>query len=192
LGANGGGSLTHNRWYASLFYDKDGVWGGQLDTGATVDYVGQYWDKYGNGVFSMVPAPGHGGDIPGRDGSLVGRVGFTDRKIREWITLDYILNYTFNFPAPAAETEVAGYAKDGGKVGKSKDGKDKNVMPVSTAEYNPCGWRAWLNNTTVTLGMNNVFDEQPPFVSAAFENGYDEQTANPKGRFWYAAIKKKF
>src|SRR6195256_3424808 len=192
LGANGGGSLTHNRWYASLFYDKDGVWGGQLDTGATVHYIGQYWDTYGNGVFSMVPEPGHGGDITGRNGVSVGRVGFTDRKIREWITLDYILNYTFNFPAPAAETEVAGYAKDGGKVGKSKDGKDKNVMPVSTAEYNPCGWRAWLNNTTVTLGMNNVFDEQPPFVSAAFENGYDEQTANPKGRFWYAAIKKKF
>ena len=22
-------------------------------------------------------------------------------------------------------------------------------MPVSTAEYNPCGWRAWLNNTTI-------------------------------------------
>jgi len=186
LGANGGGSLTHNRWYASLFYDKDGVWGGQLDTGATVHFIGQYWDTYGNGVFSMVPET----RANGKNNFPV--VGFTDRKIREWITLDYILNYTFNFPAPAAEAEVAGYAKDGGKVGKSKDGKDKNVMPVSTAEYNPCGWRAWLNNTTVTLGMNNVFDEQPPFVSAAFENGYDEQTANPKGRFWYAAIKKKF
>ena len=188
LGTSGGGSLTHNRWYASLFYDKDGVWGGQLDTGATVHYVGQYWDAYGFGNFishsRFHPGP------PGPPPDLA--VGFTDRKIREWITLDYILNYTFNFPAPTAETEVAGYAKDGGKVGKAKDGKDKNVMPVSTAEYNPCGWRAWLNNTTITLGMNNVFDEQPPFVAAAFENGYDEQTANPKGRFWYAAIKKKF
>ena len=48
-----------------------------------------------------------------------------------------------------------------------KGGKDKNVMPVSTAEYNPCGWRAWLNGTTVTLGMNNVFDLAPPFVAAA-------------------------
>ena len=82
---------------------------------------------------------------------------------------------------------MAGYAKDGGKNVTMKDGKDKNVMPVSTAEYNPCGWRAWLNNTTVTLGMNNVFDEAPPFVAAAVENGFDEQTANIKGRFWYAA-----
>ena len=48
-----------------------------------------------------------------------------------------------------------------------KDGKEKNVLPVSTAEYNPCGWRGWLNNTTITLGMQNVFDEDPPFVAGA-------------------------
>ncbi len=41
-------------------------------------------------------------------------------------------------------------------------------MPVSTAEYNPCGWRAWLNNTTISLGMQNVFDEDPPFVAGSF------------------------
>jgi len=65
-------------------------------------------------------------------------------------------------------------------------------MPVSTAEYNPCGWRSWLNHTTITLGMNNVFDLEPPFVAAAFENGFDEVTANAKGRFWYVALKKRF
>ena len=63
-------------------------------------------------------------------------------------------------------------------------------MPVSTAEYSPCGWRAWLNGTTVTLGVNNVFDLAPPFVAAAAENGYDEQTANIKGRTWYVAIEE--
>jgi hypothetical protein len=86
------------------------------------------------------------------------------------------------------QNEVAGYVKDG----SPNTGKDKNVMPVSTPEYNPCGWRAWLNNTTITLGVNNVFDEQPPFVAAASENGYDEQTTNIKGRMWYVALKKRF
>jgi outer membrane receptor for ferrienterochelin and colicin len=71
-------------------------------------------------------------------------------------------------------------------------GKDKNVMPLSSAEYNPCGWRAWLNNTTITLGMNNVFDLQPPFAAGSSNNGYDEQTANIKGRTWYVALKKRF
>ncbi len=65
-------------------------------------------------------------------------------------------------------------------------------MPVSTAEYNPCGWRSWLNNTTITLGMNNVFDQGPPFVLANQENGYDEWTANIRGRIWYVALKKRF
>ena len=51
---------------------------------------------------------------------------------------------------------------------KMKDGNEKNVVPVSSAEYNPCGWRAWLNNTTISLGMQNVFDSDPPFVAGAF------------------------
>jgi len=63
---------------------------------------------------------------------------------------------------------------------------------VSTAEYDPCGWRAWLNNTTITLGVNNVMDLAPPFVAGSLENGYDEATANIKGRTWYVALKKRF
>jgi iron complex outermembrane receptor protein len=158
-----GGSLTHNRWYASLFYDGPaGSAFGGLDTGFTVHYIGQYWDDK---FFTF-------------DGQ--------ERKIREWVTLDWILNYTFNFAAPTAQNEVPGYAKDGATTGK-----DKNVIPVSTAEYNPCGWRAWLNNTTITLGMSNVFSEEPP-VAGAFENGFDESTANIKGRTWYVALKKRF
>ena len=87
------------------------------------------------------------------------------RKIREWTTLDLIASYTFNLPAPVAQQEVAGYAKDGGKNVKMPDGKEKNVMPISTAEYGACGWRAWLNGTTITLGMQNVFDSDPPFAA---------------------------
>jgi iron complex outermembrane receptor protein len=175
-----GGSSTHNRWYASLFYDGPaGSALAGLDTGFTVHYIGQYWDIYGFGFFDNKPRnPNNPDSLP---------IGFTDRKVREWITLDWILNYTFNFAVPAAQNEVPGYAKDGGKKGK-----DKNVISVSTAEYNPCGWRAFLNNTTVTLGVNNVFGEEPPFGAGALENGYDESTANIKGRTWYVALKKRF
>ena len=108
-----------------------------------------------------------------------------------WTTLDLIASYTFNLPPPAP-AEVPGFAKDGGKNLKMKDGKEKNVMPVSTAESNPCGWRAWLNNTTISLGMQNVLDTDPPFVAASFENGYDESLATIKGRFWYVQLKKRF
>jgi iron complex outermembrane recepter protein len=169
LGPVGGGSFAHNRWYASLFYDGPaGSWLAGLDTGFIVHYIGQYWDI--------------------KDFTKDGQ----ERKIREWVTLDWMLNYTFNFAAPAGQSEVPGYAKESGKSGKVVGRKDKSVMPVSTAEYSACGWRAWLNGTTVTLGVNNVFDLAPPFVAANNENGYDEQTANLKGRTWYVALRKRF
>jgi iron complex outermembrane receptor protein len=156
------GSLPRNRWYTSVFYDGPaGSWLGGLDAGMTVHYIGQYWDIKGS-----------------------------NRKIREWTTLDLILNYTFNLPASVAQNEVAGSASNSGKNADMKDGKGKNVIPVSTAEYNPCGWRGWLNNTTIALGVNNVFDLSPPFVHS--ENGYDQRAANIRGRIWFVALTKRF
>jgi iron complex outermembrane receptor protein len=223
-GNNGGGSFTHNRWYASLFYDgPSGSWMQGIDAGAVVHFVGQYWDNAAFTFLDLRPRPGFPTDPVTGDcskfdflvlGGASGVPGATipphhgpngtdpnnpffpcqgtfNRKVREIVTLDLIVNYTFNLPPPAAQNEVAGYAKDGGKNVKMS-GKDKNVMPVSTAEYNPCGWRSWLNNLTITVGMDNVTDEQPPFVAASFENGYDQQTANNKGRLWYVGVKKRF
>jgi len=163
------GSLPHNRAYISAFYDGPAdTWLAGFDTGATVHYTGQYQDDNIN----LVPA---------------GRA----RKVREWTTLDLIASYTFNLPTPAA-AEVPGLTKDGGKNVKMPDGKEKSVLPVSTAEYNPCGWRAWLNQTTLTLGVQNVFDSDPPFVAGAGGNNYDGSIATIKGRFWYVQVKKRF
>jgi iron complex outermembrane recepter protein len=65
-------------------------------------------------------------------------------------------------------------------------------VPISTAEYGACGWRAWLNGTTITLGMQNVFDSNPPFVGGGFGYGYDPSLADVKGRFLYVQLTKKF
>jgi len=158
-----GGYFPHNRFYTSVFYDLGG-----LDTGVTVHYIGQGSDI---AAFTTNGLP---------------------RKIREWTTVDTIISYTFKLAPPVVGNQVAGYAKDGGRTVKMKDGKDKSLMPVSTAEYSPCGWRALLNGTTVTVGMNNIFDLDPPFAAGAIENGYDESTFDIKGRFWYVALKKRF
>jgi len=102
-------------------------------------------------------------------------------------SLDAIISYTFNYPVSPTQTPVAGYAKDGKKSANSKD-----EGSVSTAAYDACGWRAWLNGTTITAGMNNILDQAPPFAIGAPENGYDESTFDIKGRFWYVALKKRF
>jgi iron complex outermembrane receptor protein len=183
-------SLPRNRANFSIFYDGPAdTWLGGLDVGAVVHWISQYEDDnidlvgtYDGGT----PKP----QTPRTD-PTTGLDGAHARKVAMWTTFDLILNYTFNFPPPAP-AEVPGFAKDGGKNVRMKDGKEKNVVPVSTAEYGCSDWKWWLNNTTVTLGMQNVTDEDPPFVAGNFENGYDESLTTIKGRFWYVGLKKRF
>jgi iron complex outermembrane recepter protein len=184
------GSLPWNRANFSLFYDGPvNTWMQGLDIGAVVHYTGQYEDDN----VTLTGSPKVNMPRTGGPGASAAPFPFRARKVREWTTLDLIASYTVNLPSPAA-AEVPGLAKDGGKSVKMRDGKEKNITPVSTAEYNPCGWRAWLNNTTITFGMQNVFDEDPPFVAGSGEdvNGYDESLATIKGRFWYVQLKKRF
>ncbi len=184
-----GATLTNSTpWHranASIFYDGPAdTWMQGFDIGAIVHWIGQYEDDNATLTGSTkLNEP--------RSGPFGGGGEVRARKVAAWTTLDLIASYTFNLPPPAP-AEVPGFAKDGGKNVKMKDGKEKNVMPVSTAEYNPCGWRAWLNGTTISAGVQNVTDEDPPFVGGSFENGYDESLDNIKGRFWYVGIKKRF
>ena len=199
------GSLPHNRLYVSAFYDGPAnTWLAGFDAGATVHITGQYEDdnilltgaKTGSFPIKGQTPRTQGkfisdenlNPIPNPDAGLASPFA---RKVAAWVTLDLIASYTFNLPPPAA-AQVPGLAKDGGKNVKTQDGREKNILPIPTAEYNPCGWRAWLNGTTITLGMQNVFDEDPPFVAGSFENNFDESLADIKGRFWYLQLKKRF
>src|SRR4029077_18452397 len=111
-GPNGGGSYTHNRWDASLFYyGPSGSWARGIDAGAVVHYVGQYWDNVKFDFFDARTRPGFapdafglctalsaalfepsqfpGGVVPGKkDPGFVPCVGSVDRKVREWVTVD--------------------------------------------------------------------------------------------------------
>ena len=167
------GSLPHTRAFASAFWDGPAdTWLAGFDIGATVHYTGQYQD---DNISDLEPW------------ALL-----LARKIREWTTLDLIASYTFNLPAPVAQQEVAGYAKDGGKNVKMPDGKEKNVLPISTAEYGACGWRAWLNGTTITARDA----ERVRFRSAVRRRRLREWLrpipCHVKGRFCYVQLKKRF
>ena len=173
-------SLPWHRANFSIFYDGPAdTWAAGLDVGAVVHWTSQYGDD-------NVSLTGSTKFQTPRSGPFFYRA----RNVAALTTLDLILNYTFNLPPPAP-AEVPGFAKDGGK-NVVKDGKEKNVVPVSTAEYGCSNWKWWLNNTTITLGMQNVTDEDPPFVAGSFENGYDESLTTIKGRFWYVGLKKRF
>jgi outer membrane receptor protein involved in Fe transport len=174
-------SLPWNRANFSFFYDGPAdTWAGGLDVGAVVHWISEYADDNIDLTSASKFQEPRSGPFPQRA-----------RNVAAWTTLDLILNYTFNLPPPAP-AEVPGFAKDGGKNVKAKDGKEKNVIPVSTAEYGCNNWKWWLNNTTITLGMQNVLDADPPFTAGSFENGYDESLATIKGRYWYVGLKKRF
>jgi iron complex outermembrane recepter protein len=94
-----------------------------------------------------------------------------------WL-FDVRASYTFNFP-PSAPVTVA-------------SNKETLSAPVvETASFACSGWRQFLNGTTLTIGCNNVFGQDPPFAANVF-NHYPQFLYDPTGRFVYASLTKKF
>jgi hypothetical protein len=107
-----------------------------------------------------------------------------------WFT-DASLSYSFIFTPPVESQPVAGYSKGAKEVMTNKEGK----AIESTAAYSmPC-WKTILNNTTITVGVNDIFGEDPPH-EIGFEDGngigYPGVLYDNLGRFVYGKITKKF
>jgi len=104
---------------------------------------------------------------------------------------DASLSYSFIFTPPVESQPVAGYSKGGKEVMTNKEGK----AIESTAAYSmPC-WKTVLNNTTLTVGVNDIFGEDPP-SELGFGLGnavkYPGFLYDNLGRFVYGKITKKF
>ncbi|MGI9287014.1 MAG: TonB-dependent receptor [Pseudomonadales bacterium] len=48
------------------------------------------------------------------------------------------------------------------------------------------------NGLRVTFGIDNLFDENPPFAASAFNDNIDSRTHELTGRFWYARLAQRF
>lgn len=100
------------------------------------------------------------------------------RNVPSYITLDMQLSY--EFVKPVSEHLPA-----------AKDSKEsKNVM--QTAAETSSIWQRLLWGTTLTVGVNNAFDRNPPTVLAAFNDNYDTSLHSIRNRFYYVALSKKF
>lgn len=104
--------------------------------------------------------------------------------------IDAQASYTLIFSAPVEPQPVAGYSKSAKEVMTGKDGK-----PESTAAYSmPC-WKTILNNSSITIGCNDIFGQDPPKTFGLFAQSqfnYPGGTYDNMGRFWYLQLKKKF
>ena len=119
-------------------------------------------------------------------------VQFDGQYKRHWVDMsNYIdaqLSYTLVFTPPVEAAPVPGYSKGGKEV----VGKEKETPPVPYAM--PC-WKNILNNTTLTVGVQDIFGSDPPH-SFGYELGnsigYPGSLYDNLGRFWYVRMIKKF
>jgi iron complex outermembrane recepter protein len=156
---------------SSFFYTKTLFGVDTFRTGLTLNYVGPEHDQLDNyyGVLAGAPVQPNG---------LVHEIG-------SWTTLDWQISYEFGKPILITpETPKPGYDKDGKKLAG-----EAAIAPKPEGAHN--GWiRYWLAGGKITFGINNIFDTPPPFADTFM--GFDPQTANPIGRFFYFELEKKF
>jgi len=135
-----------------------------FDFVATGNYIGDYID---DPDFSRNQVSVGGPDFTGRR-----------RLVPSYITLDMQLSY--EFVKPVAEP-----------LPTAKDSKDsKNVM--QTAADTSSIWQRMLWGTTLTVGVNDAFDRNPPTVLGAFNDNYDTSLYTIRNRYWYVSLTKKF
>jgi iron complex outermembrane receptor protein len=107
----------------------------------------------------------------------VGGATITHYVSQTWL-FDVRASYSFHSPKPAAAAELP--ADD-------KQVLDQDVSPSATSTS--C-WRRLLDGTTLSIGCNNVFGQDPPFATNALN--YPAALYDPTGRFVYVRLTKRF
>ena len=155
---------------ASIFYAKTLFGTDIFRTGFNLNYIDSEHDVLDN----------YKGTLPNAAVEPNGAV----HRIGSFTTLDWQISYELGAPAEISpQTPRPGYGKDGKKlVGEAA------ISPKPEASNR--GIKQWLAGSKVTFGINNVFDTSPPFADTFV--GYDPQTANPLGRYFYFELEKKF
>ncbi len=127
--------------------------------------------------------------------------GFHDRKpdgrihyvSHTWV-FDVQGSYDFTFVAPVENQPVAGYSKDAKDMSMGKDGKAVESAASQSSSYGLPVWQRVLNGTTITVGCDNVFGQDPPkaYGFGGNSTGYPGFLYDATGRFVYVQLTKKF
>jgi len=110
-----------------------------------------------------------------------------------WV-FDGQASYDFTFVAPVENQPVAGYSKDAKSLSTGKDGKATESAASQTSNYSLPIWKRVLNGTSITLGCDNIFGQDPPDAYGFGGNGtgYPDFLYDSTGRFVYVQLTKKF
>ncbi|HEY2800285.1 MAG TPA: TonB-dependent receptor [Chthoniobacterales bacterium] len=170
------GAIPFNKGFLRAEWEWKG-----FDLVATENYIGDYEDDPNfiserNGISQDL--------VPGNPGTDTNPNFILHRRVSSYWTTDAQLSYTFAHPAPV-EAAPEAYSKD------AKDGKGMVQQPT-TAEPSASIWERILWDTTLTVGVNNMFDRTPPTVLGAFNDNYDTSLYSIRNRYYYVSLTKKF
>jgi iron complex outermembrane receptor protein len=163
-------NLPDFKMTASIFYSKTLFGIDTFLTGFTLNYIDSEHDQFDTfqGALSASNAEPNG---------QVHRIG-------SFTTVDWQISYQLGKPeAIEPQTPQPGYDKDGKRIAG-----ERAISPK--LEGSSVGWRRWLANTKLTLGINNIGDVRPPFADTL--EGFDTATTNPFGRYYYIQVEKRF
>ena len=136
---------------------------------------------------------------------LIGTARFTDgfhellpSSRNHWVSQTWMfdgqLSYDFTFVPPVENQPVSGYSKDAKDVTSGHDGKATESATTQSANYGLPIWQRVLNGTTITVGCDNIFGQDPPkaYGFGGSPTKYPGFLYDSTGRFVYVQLTKKF
>lgn len=112
---------------------------------------------------------------------------FPDGKKEHWVKQTWFFDaqatYDFKFAPPVEALPASGTSKSSDETIRGNE--QRTVV----------GWKNCLNNTSITIGCNDVLGQDPPKAYGnRFGNpfGYPAAIYDPTGRFVYVTLRKKF
>jgi outer membrane receptor protein involved in Fe transport len=166
---------------AMIFYSKTLFGIDTFRTGVTWHYIGSELDFNNSANGTNPPAP-IGSFTP--DQGIPGNI----HTIGNWNTFDWQISYKFGQPSEVTpEAPKPGYDKEGKRIIG-----EKAIAPAPEGGH-AAWWRTLLANTTITFGINNIFDTAPPLsVDNVITNFDPAGGANFIQRYFWFSIDKKF
>lgn len=96
-----------------------------------------------------------------------------------WVRNDWDIYYSIHYISPLMETipRISTMRRIGSWM----------IHDIQFSQFIP-----YSMNTRITVGIDNLFDQSPPFVASALNDNFDARTYDLTGRFFYLRLKKEF
>lgn len=79
-----------------------------------------------------------------------------------------------------------------GEVEEPFSNADSGFRTIDSQIINDARFTYFMDNMTATIGLNNIFDEDPPFADSGFNDNTDPRTYNTTGRHVYVTLGLSF